>query len=80
MENERIVEETREAVLKIDQAIADTVQANEEETLLTAKLDSLRKVVSKRQQKIEEMGEWAKLVIDKTNRAVAGKMLSTKEQ
>lgn len=55
------------------------VELKEEEEKVVAKIDKLKKMANCQQQKVNEISEWAEIVIDKSNRKTVQKTMKEKE-
>jgi hypothetical protein len=65
-------------VKEIDGFVEGVSLFKEEENRMVGKIEKLKKMAMKQQEKVNEIQEWAEIIIDKNNRQVVYKTLNQK--
>lgn len=63
---------------EIDGFVEGVSLFKEEENRMVGKIEKLKKMAMKQQEKVNEIQEWAEIIIDKNNRQVVYKTLNQK--
>lgn len=79
-QNDDVQQSTQDLTNDIDSFIAGVTEMKEEQQRILAKIDKMKKMVTCQQQKVDEIKEWAEVVIDKSNRKAVYKTIKEKHR